>query len=263
MQQRKDLTPSSNPYTGVTFAYVSQLDSYLYDGDATYKQTRQTFTYDSYGNLASTTEEGDLSVSTDSRKTANTYVYNTTPYIVNTLSKTTLYDTDLTTVKSERYFYYDGATSITTSPTAGRLTKEEEWLSTASGCSSPGTCANNPKTTMTYDVYGNVATVQDARGYTTTNAYDSTYHLFLITITNALSQTKQFTYDPWLAQILTSTDQNTQVTETQYDTLGRVTKVISPLDSSSEPTQEFVYDYPNLGTCGTTCLTNIRGQIFP
>lgn len=259
---------SSNPFTGVTFTYVSQVDNYLYDGDATYKQTRQTFTYDSFGNLASTTEEGDVSVSTDSRKTVNTYVYGMSApgtgsgtYIMNTLSKTTLYDTDLTTIKAERYFYYDGASSITAAPTAGLLTKEEEWLNTASGCGTAGVCSNNPKTTMTYDSYGNVATVTDARSYTTTNTYDSTYHLFLVTISNALSQTRSFTYDPWLAQILTSTDQNSQVTETQYDTLGRVTKVIAPLDSSSEPTQEFAYDYPNLGTCAATCTTRVTTKV--
>lgn len=252
---------STNPYTGVTFAYVSQVDSYIYDGDSSYKQTRQEFTYDSYGNLASTTETGDQSISTDSRKTVNEYVYNTTNYILNTLKKTTLYDTDLSTIKSERYFYYDGASSISTSPTIGLLTKEEEWLSTASGCGTPGVCSNNPKTTMTYDSYGNVSTVVDARSYTTTNTYDSTYHLFLITISNAVSQTRSFTYDPWLAQILTSTDQNSQVTETVYDTLGRVTKVIAPLDSSSEPTQEFVYDYPNLGTCGSTCTTRVTTKV--
>ena len=258
----------THPFTGVHFEFVTQVDSYIYDGDSSFKQTRQEFTYDGYGNLLSTIEDGDVSVTGDERKTVNTYVYGMTApgsgsgtYIVNTLAKTTLYDTDFTTIKSERYFYYDGATAITTAPTAGLLTKEEEWLSTASGCGTAGVCSNNPKTLMTYDSYGNVATVQDARGYTTTNTYETTYHLFLTQISNALSQTRGFTYDPWLAQILTSTDQNSQVTETQYDTLGRVTKVIAPLDSSSEPTQEFVYDYPNLGTCGTTCTTKVTTKV--
>ncbi len=259
---------STNPHTGVTFTHASQVDSYIYDGDSSYKQTRQEFTYDDYGNLASTTEDGDVSVSGDERKTVNTYVYGMSApgtgagtYIVNTLSKTTLYDSDLTTIKAEKYFYYDSATSIATSPTVGLLTKEEEWLNTASGCSTAGVCANNPKTTMTYDSYGNVSTVTDARSYTTTNTYETTYHLFLIEIENALSHTRSFTYDPWLAQILTSTDQNSQVTETQYDVLGRVTKVIAPLDSSTAPTQEFSYDYPNLSTCGTSCVSRITAKV--
>ncbi len=253
----------THPYTGVHFVFVSEQNNYIYDGNGTYKQTKQTFTYDSYGNLASTTEEGDTSISTDSRKTVNAYTYNTTDYILNTLSKTTLYDTDLTTVKAERYFYYDGATSITTAPTKGLLTKEEEWLSTASGCGTPGVCTNNPKTEMTYDNYANLLTVKDARGYITTNTYETTYKLFLTQIENALTHTRSFTYDPWIAQILTSTDQNGQVTTTNYDALGRVTKVISPLDSSSEPTQEFIYDLSAVPNKTTTKIkSSVPGQTF-
>lgn len=249
------------PFTGVNFVFAQQVDSYIYDGDLTYKQTRKEFTYDDYGNIESTIERGDTGVSGDERKTINEYVYNTTDYIVHTPKKITQYDSDLTTIKSEKYFYYDGAASISTSPTAGLLTKYEEWLSTASGCSTAGTCTNNPKITLTYDDFGNVETVTDARSYTTTNTYDSTYHLFLIEIENALSQTLEFSYDPWLAKVLTSTDQNGEITEMIYDVLGRVSKVVSALDDSSEPTQEFAYDYPNLGSCSTTCVTRVTIKI--
>ncbi len=126
----------------VHFVHVAAQENFLYDGDSTFKQTRQTFTYDGYGNLASTTEEGDVGVTGDERRTVNGYVYNPAATIVNTLSKTTLYGSDLATVKAERYFTYDGATSITTPPVQGLLTREEEWLS--AGCPSPGAgCAGN------------------------------------------------------------------------------------------------------------------------
>jgi len=251
----------------VHFVHADQVDTYIFDGDSNYKQVRTEYTYDDYGDIASTTEDGDISATGDERKTVNTYVYGmaapgsgTGTYIVNTLSKTTLYAADLTTIKAEKYFYYDGATSIVTAPAAGLLTKQEEWLNTASGCGTPGVCTNNPKTTMTYDSYGNVATVTDARGYINTNTYDSTYHMFLTQISNALSQTRSFTYDPWLGQILTSTDQNGQVAETQYDVLGRITKVIAPLDSSTEPTQEFTYDYPT-SNCTSNCTTRLTTKV--
>lgn len=223
----------------VHFVRASQTDSYLYDGDETYKHTRQTFTYDAYGNVASSTEQGDVDVTGDERKTVNEYVYSMAApgsgsgtYIVNTLKKTTVLAADFTTKVSEKYFYYDGAASIDTAPVKGLLTREEEWLS-------GGT---NPSTQMAYDGYGNLSTITDARGYQTTNEYESTYHLFLTKITNTLGHTREFTYDPWIAQITSSTDQNGQVSSTQYDALGRVTKVISPLDSASEPTQEMSYD---------------------
>ncbi len=252
----------THPFTDVHFVFVSQQDNYVYDGDASYKQTRQSFTYDSYGNLASTTEEGEVGLTGDERKTTNDYVYNTTDYIVNTLKQTTLYDSDYTTVRAQKYFYYDGATLITTAPTKGLLTKEEEWLSAACGTPGPG-CAGSPTTVMTYDTYGNIATITDARGYVTTNTYETTYRLFLTQISNAASQTRSFTYDAWIAQILTSTDQNSQVTTTNYDALGRVTKVISPEDSSAEPTQEFIYDLSTVPNKTTTKIkTSIPGQTY-
>ncbi|MFA5167827.1 MAG: toxin TcdB middle/N-terminal domain-containing protein [Candidatus Omnitrophota bacterium] len=244
------------------FVYVSQQDNYVYDGDSTYKQVRQRFTYDSYGNLASTIEDGDVSVSGDERRTENTYVYNTDAHILNTIAKTELHDAATAgNKKAERQFFYDGASSITTAPTTGLLTKEIEWLDTCAQAI-PDSC--HPTTLMTYDDYGNVTTVTDAREYQTTNTYDSTYHLFLTTISNALSQTRQFTYNPWIAQILTSTDQNSQVTETVYDALGRVTKVIAPLDSSNEPTQEFVYAYPAsdcTSNCYSTTTTKVKSSV--
>ncbi|MBI4115394.1 MAG: hypothetical protein HY447_02340 [Candidatus Omnitrophica bacterium] len=214
----------------VHFVHVAKQESFIYDGNDTFKETRQTFTYDAYGNLATTTEEGDVSVTGDERKTVNVYVYSEAAYILNTLAKTTLYGSDLVTRLAERYFSYD---------TKGLLTKEQEWLSSCSP-QIPDPC--HPSTSLVYDSFGNLITITDARGYTTTNTYDSTYKLFLIEIKNALNHTRKFTYDPLIAQITASTDQNNQVTTTQYDALGRVTKVISPLDSSTEPTQEFSYD---------------------
>ncbi|MFH0985803.1 MAG: toxin TcdB middle/N-terminal domain-containing protein, partial [Candidatus Omnitrophota bacterium] len=256
---------STQPYGSSVdswFVYASQQDNYVYDGDTTYKQARQRFTYDSYGNLVSMIEDGDVSVSGDERRTESTYVYNTTDHILNTMAKTELYDAATSgNKKSARQFYYDGASSITTAPTAGLLTKSIDWLDSCAQAI-PDSC--HPATTMTYDVYGNVQTVTDARGYQTTNTYDSTYHLFLITISNALLQTRSFTYNPQIAQILTSTDQNNQVTETVYDALGRVTKVIAPLDSSNEPTQEFVYAYPAsncTSSCYSTTTTKVKSSV--
>ena len=73
---------------------------------------------------------------------------------------------------------------------------------------------------MSYDVYGNVKSIIDARGYTTDNTYESTYHLFLTRIENAVGHRREFTYDARIAQILTSKDQNYFTTRTEYDVLG-------------------------------------------
>ncbi|MBI4549941.1 MAG: VCBS repeat-containing protein, partial [Candidatus Omnitrophica bacterium] len=244
----------------VHFVRVLQVDAFLYDGDESYKQTRQSFTYDGFGNLAATTEEGDVSVTGDERKTVNQYAYGMSApgagagtYIVNTLKKTMVYrgtaggEADK---MAERSFYYDGAGSLDTAPVKGLLTREEEWL--AGG--------ENPATEMAYDGYGNIVTIADARGFQTSNEYEPVYHLFLIKITNALGQTRGFSYDAQLAQITTSTDQNGQVTETVYDALGRVAKVIAPLDSAAEPTQEFVYEFP-APDCAPNCVTKATAKV--
>ena len=237
------------------FAYVEEQKNTIFDGDATSKEIKQSFTYDQYGNLASTTEHGDTTVSGDERRTENEYVYNTTDNILNTLARTALYDAVTSGNKiSERYFYYDNSTSHTTPATDGLLTKEIEWLNTCTNAV-PDSC--HPTTSMTYDNYGNVTTITDARSFVTTNTYETDYNLFLTQIENALTHTRQFTYDPLIAQIKTSTDQNNQTTTTEYDALGRVIKVIAPLDSAIEPTQEFEYD---LSSVPNRTITKVKSS---
>ena len=237
------------------FAYVEEQKNTIFDGDGTSKEIKQSFTYDAYGNLASTTEHGDTSLSGDERRTENEYVYNTTDYILNTLARTALYDATTGGNKiAERYFYYDGATTHTTPATDALLTKEIEWLNTCTN-TVPDSC--HPTTSMTYDNYGNVTTITDARSFVTTNTYETDYNLFLTQIENALTHTREFTYDPLIAQIKTSTDQNNQTTTTEYDALGRVTKVIAPLDSAIEPTQEFEYD---LSSVPNRTITKVKSS---
>ena len=68
------------------FVYVSEQNSYNDEGASTI-HTRQRFTYDVYGNLASTVEEGDVNVAGDERRTENVYTYNVASHILNTLGE--------------------------------------------------------------------------------------------------------------------------------------------------------------------------------
>ncbi len=223
----------TEPYPGVHFAKLDQTDAFTYDGDATFKQAKSRFTYDSYGNVARTDEDGDVTVSGDERATISEFVYNTSAWIVSKPKLVQALDTTQTVV-AQRRFYYDGAASHTTAPTIGNLTKEEDWL-------------NLPTvrwlgTTMTYDGYGNVQTVTDTLQHTTTNTYDSASHTYLEVVTNHLGQTRTVSYDPRFGHVLTSTDQNNVTTSTMYDVLGRVSKVISPNDTETLPTVSYEYD---------------------
>ena len=232
------------PHEGVSFVCVDHEDEYTFDGlhdesEADYRRRRTSFDYDAYGNLTETVEEGEYydpnednrsDVTGDGRTTIHEYTYNTNDWIMNTLAHTKLQDADNTTV-AEKWFYYDNSTSYNASPTKGNLTKEEDWCDTGT----------NPTTEMTYDEFGNIHTIEDARGNVTTNSYDDDYYQFLEVVTNAAGKTQQFTYDALLAKITATTDANGVTTTTEYDPFGRPKKIIEPGDTTDHPTKQFFY----------------------
>ncbi|PIQ86896.1 MAG: hypothetical protein COV74_02960 [Candidatus Omnitrophica bacterium CG11_big_fil_rev_8_21_14_0_20_45_26] len=217
----------------VHFVKLAQTDRTIYDENPnTSKQTRQRFIYDNYGNVSIQYDDGDIAISTDDRRTEHQYATNTGAYIVNALAVTTVYqDTEKI---QEQYFYYDNHANLFDPPEKARLSKHKEL---------PSDPDPAPITRVTsYDDFGNPLTIEDPLTNVTTNEYDNVLNLFLTKVTNHLGHTQTFTYDPLIAEITHSTDQNGQVTETQYDPLGRVTKVFSPLDPQTAPTQGIFYD---------------------
>jgi len=235
------------PFPGVHFTKLDQTDGFTYDGDATFRQTRSRFTYDSVGNLIRADEDGEVGVAGDERAAVTQFVANTTAWILGTPSLTQTLDATGVVV-AQRRFYYDGAATIDTAPTQGRLTKEEEWRTLPT--------EQWVATTLTYDATGNVKTVQDALNRTTTNTYDAT-GTYLITITNTLGHTRQLAYDPRLGAVTTSTDQNTVASTTVYDALGRITTVIGPTDTVALPTVAYEYD---LSTVPAKTVAHARMQ---
>lgn len=223
----------SNPYPGVHFVRLDKVDSYLFDGGPAYKRrTATSYGYDNYGNIVRIMEHGEYDISGDERLTNTTYVYNPSTYIVNRPAETWTTDGEPGPTVSRTSFYYDGNTNLTDPPTKGNLTRQEEWLQ--GGIS--------PATIMTYDTYGNLLTVTDARGASTTNTYDETYHIYITSIMNAAGHIQTMTYNPKTGQILTSTDANGKTTTNVYDPLGRIAKTIGPLDSETYPTVSYEYD---------------------
>ncbi|MBI4597338.1 MAG: VCBS repeat-containing protein [Candidatus Omnitrophica bacterium] len=216
---------TTEPFPGVHFVKLEQTESVLYDGDATFKRTRSRFAYDAYGNITRTDADGEVDAAGDERAGTTAYVYNESAWILNKPSLTQTLDAGGQVV-AQRRFTYDGP----------NLAKEEEWLS------EPG--AQSPEqwfaTTLTYDAYGNVKTVKDALGRVTTNTYDAS-GTYLIEIKNALNHTRALVYDPRTGAVISSTDANGVTSTTEYDVLGRVTKVIGPTDTSSLPTISYEY----------------------
>ena len=113
-------------------------------------------------------------------------------------------------------------------------------------------------TTYTFDQYGNMISVTNPQGHTTTYGYSPSYgYAYLTSQTDIVSGqeiTVSATYDFYLGLVNSRTCACGSVTDYQYDILGRKTKVIYPLvlGEQERAESEIVYDDVN----GTVTLFN-------
>jgi len=173
----------------------SETRRFEYDGNASARETKRTFTYDfelpaepAYGNLRETVHHGDLLDASDDRKTEIRY---TDPndasgaYLVERVTERITYD-HVGGELAKTQLFYDGSTTLGAMPSVGNLTRRTELLDVAS----PDP-ALDPTTTFEYDVYGNLTGIDDPRandgdaegGRHTRIEYDATYHTFPFRIT--------------------------------------------------------------------------------
>lgn len=107
-----------------------------------------------------------------------------------------------------------------------------------------------------YDAWGNVVTTTLYNTYATTTTlgttdplktitsvvtYDSQWHIYPVKTTNTLGQATSTQYDYRLGVLTVITDSNNITTSLTYDSLGRLTKVIRPGDTSSNPSMQYNY----------------------
>ncbi len=252
-----------NLYTETTTTYVTDDDGLapfftppasvvisICDGNACGKETRTDFTYDIYGNVTEELQYGDTGDSSDDRTVVRTFTPNTTDWLLGLPSSETIYAGLGTggTQMAQTDFYYDGTTSCSVAstnqlPTQGNLTRVTRWLDNRT----------DPETRIAYDSMGNVTCTRDARGKTTTMAYDPS-GTFATSVTNPLGHVTSTTYygvngvamDLGLyGQVKNVTDLNNAVVLAEYDALGRRTKVTQP-DGFWTTTS-----YVSFGTVGT------------
>jgi RHS repeat-associated protein len=121
--------------------------------------------------------------------------------------------------------YLDGATSLTTAPTAGNPTKV-----TQATVNNGGTLTFVTQKTTTYDSSGRVLTTTDGDGNTTTTGYTPADGgpLTQVVTTKALLQTVTKVLDPGRGSLLSLTDAAGYLTTGTYDPLGRLTAVWKP-----------------------------------
>ncbi|MFE2159919.1 RHS repeat-associated core domain-containing protein [Streptomyces lydicus] len=139
---------------------------------------------------------------------------------------------------------YDTTTwSANQNPTKG----DAQWTGRAKGYDTANAPSWQKTATTDYDTLGRPTLVKDARDHTkTTTTYTPATSGPLLS--KATSDAKGYetttTLDPGTGSPLKAIDPNGKVTETEYDSLGRVTKVWLPNRSRlAQKTPNYVYDY--------------------
>jgi RHS repeat-associated protein len=193
--------------------YTSESDSLLYTHTKEFKE------YDQYGNIKLmelTTPESGLITSS--------FIYETDEenWIINRVVETSVVDKNNKLLKNEKYNYDNNNLESTEKNYIEEETGEETSL----------------KTSFEYYPNGNVKKIIDAMGNYTYIIYENEYNTFpKILQTNTLDNENneivletEFQYDPRYGEIEYTIDSNGNKTSYEYDSFGRLYKVIEPGD---------------------------------
>ncbi len=197
-------------------------------------RTSETLTsYNQYGFPTGITERRHTATTTDDTFTEIIYNPNVSSWILSTPRFVEVWPgTSPGSAGSELArdeFFYDGASSSATDPTAGLVTKHKQSY-TYNGS------YQTINTLTSYDPQGRVLTT-DVSGSpgVTTNTYDLETG-FLASTTDPVGITDTFEFDPGTGQLLSTTDPNSNTTTFTYDNYGRP-------KSTSSSVEEVDYSY--------------------
>jgi RHS repeat-associated protein len=217
-------------------------------------------TYDDHGMAETVEDKGDDAVTGDERCTRTWYARNDAVGINALIARTRTVakpcataDADLDLppdagrpgdVISDNATAYDTTTwSATQKPTKG----EVRWTGRAKGYATDNGPVWQKSNTTDYDSLGRPTIVKDTNGLTTTaTAYtpSASGPLTSTKVTNAKGHITTIVNDGASTAPLKVTDPNGKVTESEYDSLGRVMKVWLPNRSKAlGKTPNYVYDY--------------------
>jgi RHS repeat-associated protein len=155
------------------------------------------------------------------------------------------------TPKSRSEMFYDNAS------TTGNLTETKAWDSyknnSTQAYSNPLVSTNSISTSITYNSYGSPTLITDAKGnqtqitYGTINGYSGLYPTQTISAYGtSIARTSNATYDFDTGLAMTATDADNNVTNaTEYDDLGRPTKVAAANGTALEIWTQTEYDDVN------------------
>ncbi|MFD7232128.1 RHS repeat-associated core domain-containing protein [Streptomyces sp. NPDC059881] len=218
-------------------------------------------TYDAYGMAETVEDKGDNAVTSDEKCTRTWYARNDSLGINALVSRSrtvakpcSVADPDLNLpagsassgdVISDTATTYDTATdwTATQTPTKG----EARWTGRTAGYGPNDQPIWQKVATTTYDVLGRPLTVKDTNDTTTaTTTYTPTSAgpITGTTVTNAKGHATTTLLDFATGAALKVTDPNNKITQSEYDSLGRITKVYLPNRSKAlGQTPNYVYAY--------------------
>ena len=198
------------------YPYLSQTLRQTFDGGVA-KATAKAFTYDEIGNVIQVVDYGEVSASgtngsfsdvgNDLLKTLISYVADSAlPYQNQVQGQTGA-------LLSQSRTYYDDLPLG--QKDKGNATAQESWLDSSGSWL---------RSEIEYNEYGLPVETTNPRGFATTIAYDS-FNLYPSTVCNAKGHCMESVTDPAVGKPTYAKDPNDSVTETQYDGLGRPTRV--------------------------------------
>ncbi|MER6361617.1 RHS repeat-associated core domain-containing protein [Kitasatospora sp. NPDC001527] len=224
------------------------------------RRTSLSRTFDGYGLVTSLSELGDESRSGDERCTTTEYARNTGAWILSSPSRVEVVGAACGSpvnrpadIVSDTQTLYDDTTAVGAAPTKGLVTETR-------AVNGAGTGYDTLSRTG-HDGYGRPLTATDAYGRTTTTAYTPATGEVAVSsvVTNPLGHTTTTGYEPLRGQALTISDANNKVTTSQFDALGRITKVWLPTRSAAtypdSPNYGFDYQVRNNGPIVVTTRT--------
>ncbi len=241
--------------------------SYMFDGDGTWVATMKEFQYltddqdgTQYGNTTRVIESSwNGSSFVPYRATRMLYYPNASggTYLVGLPATKAIFSCpggscafDNNTLLNSTWYLYDNESNYATAPSAGKLTGQRILLRWGGGGQSDPRFADMK---FAYDGWGNKTSVKMYTGegtagslassgeQETATAYDSAYHAYPVSTTNALNHTTYLQYDYSLGLPTQQTDPNNAVWTISYDSFGRLMSLRKPGDASGLPTLSAVY----------------------